>query len=187
MSLDDIAEVLAVSSDDLVAIRGLLAAQLRDLGEQGKRVHQLQHRIRGLLQQLDQASMPDPDQFMTTLEMISMLDSYFTPEQREVLAQRRAELGADAVEEAKTLWASLVEQLLGHVRDGTPVEDPQVQDLVRRWDELGTRFHAGGEETKDAARQMWQDNSAELSQRLPWSTEQMVELVGYLERARQAR
>lgn len=187
MSLEDIAGVLADSADDLVAMHGLLAAQLHDLQKQGERIHQLQHRIRGLLQQLDQASMPDPDQFMTTLEMISMLDSYFTPEQREELAQRRAELGPDAVEDAKTRWAGLVEQLLGHVRDGTPVDDPQVQDLVRHWDELGTGFHAGSEQTKDAARRMWQDNSAELSQRLPWSTEQMVELVGYLERARQAR
>jgi DNA-binding transcriptional MerR regulator len=187
MSLEEIAGALADSTDDLVTMHGLLTAQLRDLQEQGERIHQLQHRIRGLLQQLDQAAMPDQDQFMTTLEMISMLDGYFTQEQQERMAQRRAELGPGAVEEAKTRWAGLVEQLLGHMQDGTPVDDPQVQDLVRRWDELGASFQAGGEETKDAARRMWQDNSAALSQRLPWSAEQMSALVGYLERARQAR
>ncbi|WSA72352.1 MerR family transcriptional regulator [Streptomyces sp. NBC_01799] len=190
LSLEQIAGVLEDSSDDLVTLRELLATQLRSLQEQAERIHLLSNRIHGLVRQLDESSMPDPDQFMTTLEMISVYETGFTQDQREQLAERRAELGPDAVEAAKSRWAELVEQLLGHVRDDTPVDDPQVQDLVRRWDELGATFHAvgeRGERTKAAARRMWQDNSTELSRRLPWPADRMAALVGYLERARQAR
>ncbi|MDX2730307.1 MerR family transcriptional regulator [Streptomyces sp. NBC_01707] len=191
LSLEQIAGVLEdSSSDDLLSLRDLLADQLRNLQEQAEHIDRLRNRIHGLVRQLDESSMPDPDQFMTTLEMISVYETGFTREQREQLAERRAELGPDAVEAAKSRWAELVEQLLGHVRDNTPVDDPQVQDLVRRWDELGATFHAVGEQgerTKAAARRMWQDNSAELGRSLPWPADRMTALVGYLERARQAR
>ncbi|MET7855830.1 MerR family transcriptional regulator [Streptomyces sp. NPDC005318] len=191
LSLDEIAGVLADSAaDDLGTMRDLLTAQLRDLEEQAARIEQLTHRIHGLVRQLDDSSMPDPDQFMTTLEMISVFETGFTQEQQEQLAERRAELGPEAVESARHRWAGLVEQLLVHVRDDTPVDDPQVQDLVRRWDELGATFHADdeqGERTKAAARRMWQENSGEISRRLPWPADRMAALVGYLERVRQAR
>ncbi|MEO3777756.1 MerR family transcriptional regulator [Micromonospora sp. B11E3] len=190
MSLDEIREALASSpAEDPAAMRGLLAAQLRQLTVQADRIQQLIAQVTGLLSQLDGASMPDPDQFLTTLEMISMLDTYFTPEQRDELARRRSELGADAVEEARVRFADLVEQLLAHADAGTPVDDPRVRDLVRQWDELGNAFHAegvGGEQTKAAARRMWQDHRDELSARLPWPAERMAGLMAYLERARAA-
>ncbi|WP_392673899.1 MerR family transcriptional regulator [Streptomyces sp. LN785] len=190
LSLEEIARVLANRTDDPVTMRGLLAAQLRSLEEQAEHIGRITHRIHGLIGRLDDASMPDPDQFMTTLEMISVFETGFTQEQREQLAARRAELGPEAVEEAKGRWAGLVEQLLGHVRDETPVDDPRVQDLARRWDELGAAFHAAGEQgegTKAAARRMWQENSAGLGGSLPWPADRMAALVAYLERARQAR
>jgi DNA-binding transcriptional MerR regulator len=189
LSLEEIAGVLADSEGDLAAMRDLLTAQLRGLEAHAARIQQLRHQLRGLLEQIDSASMPDPDQFMTTLEMISVFETSFTTEQREQLAQRRAELGPEAIEAAKTEWAGLVEELLRHVHDDTPVDDPRVQALVGRWDALGNRFHGdggAGEQTKAAARRMWEQNSEEIGQTLPWPADRMRDLVHYLERARQA-
>lgn len=183
LSLEEIAGVLADSADDLVAMRDLLTAQLRGLEQQAARIQQLTHQIRGLLGELATASMPDPDQFMTTLEMISVYEAAFTTEQREQLAQRRAELGPEAIEEARTEWAGLVEELLRHVQDDTPFDDPQVQSLVGRWDALGNQFHgedAAGEQTKAAARAMWHANSEEIGQSLPQPVDRMRDLVSYL-------
>lgn len=190
MPLEDIKGALGATSEDLAGMRGLLAAQLDDLTAQADRLRRLIGQVGGLLRRLDAGSMPDPDQFMTTLEMISVLDSYFTPEQREELAGRRAALGPEAVEEARTRWIGLVEQLLGHVQDGTAVDDPRVRDLVRRWDELGAAFHpegAAGQRAKAAARRMWADHSEELSRNLPWPADKMTALTAYLERVRAAR
>ncbi|MFD9500475.1 TipAS antibiotic-recognition domain-containing protein [Streptomyces sp. NPDC060035] len=190
MSLEEIADVLEDSADDLAAMRGLLAAQLDGLERHAARVQQLTHRIRGLLGQLDTASMPGPDQFMTTLEMISVYEAAFTTEEQEQLARRRAELGSEAIEEAKKVWAGLVGQLLRHVQEDTPVDDPRVQVLAGRWDALGNRFHAegaAGERTKAAARTMWRENSEEIGRSLPQPADRIRDLVSYLERARQAR
>ncbi|WP_067179515.1 MerR family transcriptional regulator [Microtetraspora niveoalba] len=186
LSLDEVAGVLDDSGDEPEAMRALLAAQLRDLEERAGQIALLMDRIQGLLRRLDGRSMPDPDQFMTTLEMISVFEAYFTPEQRERLAERRAELGSEAVDAARTEWAGLVEELLGHVRADTPVDDPRVRDLVRRWDTIGAAFHAGDERTAGAARRMWRDHGPELARGLPWSADLLNGLVAYVDRVRRA-
>lgn len=186
LSLEEISGVLADSVDDLATMRNLLATQLRELERHAGRIQQVTTQIHGLLEQLDGASVPGPDQFMATLEMMTMYETYFTQEQRDRLAERRAELGEDAVDAAKTQWSGMVEELLRHVRDSTPVDDPRVQTLVGRWDELAGRFNGGDERVKGAAKAMWDDNRAELSQPLPWPADQLSALVAYLDRARQS-
>ncbi|MFD2083213.1 DNA-binding transcriptional regulator, MerR family [Actinopolymorpha cephalotaxi] len=187
MSLQDIGDVVAGSPDDLVSMRTLLQAQLSDLRSRGQRIARLTLQVDGLLRQLDGPSVPASGHFMTTLEMISVLDNYFTHEQQEQLAQRRVEIGADSVDAARREWVGLVEDLLAHVRADTATDDQRVQELVRRWDELGDAFHSEGEQTKEAARRMWTEHTDELSRRLPWSADQLSALVGYIERVRQAR
>lgn len=189
LSLDEIASTLADSADGLGPMRAVLAAQLRGLEAHAARIQRLTLQLGGLLERIDRTSMPDPDQFMTTLEMISMYETAFTAEQREQLDRRRAELGTDAVKAAQIEWAGLVEQLVGHLRDGTPVDDLAVRDLVARWDALAGRFHpegAAGERTRAAAQRAWDDHSDEIGQNLPWPVDQMRDLVGYLERVREA-
>jgi len=190
LSLEEIARVLADSTEHLMAVRELLAARLRELAAQTDRMDRLARQIHRLLTQLDDGP-PDPDEFMTMLErtiaeMTSIYETSFTQEQRDQLAARRAELGPGAVDAARAEWVELVVNLLRHERAGTPVADPDVRELVRRWDAIGERFHAGGEQTRDAARRMWADNGAELSQKLPWSAAELTDLVGYVDRVRAA-
>ncbi|MEO3927031.1 MerR family transcriptional regulator [Micromonosporaceae bacterium B7E4] len=187
LSLEEIAGVLAGSADDLAAMRDLLTAQLRGLAAQAVRLDQLIERLHGLLDQIDGASMPGPDQFLTTLEMISVFETSFSGEEREQLAQRRAALGPAGVEAARAEWAELVVELLRHVQHGTPTDDPAVRALAGRWDALADRFHpagADGERTRTAARRMWDENSGELGRSLPWPADQMRALVDYLDRVR---
>lgn len=124
---------------------------------------------------------------MTTLEMISVLDSYLAPEQREQLVSRREALGPHGLEEAKNRGNALVEQVLVHVRDETPVDDPRVQELVRRWDELRVAFQpegVAGEQVKAAVQRMWDEHNEELSQNTPWPAEELRALIAYMKRAR---
>ncbi|MEW1910179.1 TipAS antibiotic-recognition domain-containing protein [Kitasatospora sp. NPDC085895] len=186
LSLEEIAAAVEGPPADLAAMRDLLGTQLAALRRRAERIGRLTEQVEGLLRQLDRESMPDPDRFMTALEMISVLDQYPTPQQQEQLARRRAELGPEAVEAARTRFAALIEELLAHVGAGTPVDDPRVQELARGWDELGAAFHSG-EETKRAARRLRQDRGAELSSSLPWPAERTAALVDHLERARRAR
>lgn len=185
--LEQIKGVLAASPEDLAGMHGLLVAQLGLLTVQANTIQQLIQQVRGLLQRLESGSMPGPDTFMTTLEMISVMENYFSDEQLEQLARRREALGSEAVEETKTRWAGLVEQLLGHMRDGTPADQPQVQELLHQWDTIGVPFQPEGitdeqrEQMQNAIRQLRQDHSGDILQNLPWSAEQMTALYAYLD------
>lgn len=190
LSLEEIAGVLEDSTDDLAAVRRVLTAQLRVLEAEAERGRQLRRRLRGLLGQIDEESMPGPDRFMTTLEMISVYETSFTAEQREQLARRREQLGPEAVEAAKEEWRGLVEELLDHLARSTPADDPRVRELTARWDALADRFHADGpdgERTKAAAQRAWEEHGDEIGRNLPWPAERMRGLVLYLERVRGAR
>ncbi|GAB3008248.1 MerR family transcriptional regulator [Amycolatopsis acidiphila] len=184
LSLEEIADLLAESPDDLVTLRGLLETQLRALGDQAARIHHLTRHITGLLSRLDDSSEPGPERFLETLELMSMFETYFTEERREQLARQRAELGPDRIEEAKSRWAKLVEELLPHVEARTPADDPAVRELVRQWDALAAPFHAD-EGTKAAAQRTWQNNSAAIADTLPWPADRMTALVAYVARVRE--
>lgn len=188
LPLADIGAALATPADDMASLRILLEQQLLHMSRHAEQVHAVQNRLRDLLSRLDHsrsegAAMPAPEQFMSTLEMITVLENHFTPEQRQELADRRAELGSDRIEAAKARWAALVEEGLRHVENRTPVSDPSIREWARTWDEIGSMFHSG-EQTKAAALSMWQDNRAALSADLPWSAEQLVGLLAYLQQAR---
>ncbi|MGX1673301.1 hypothetical protein [Streptomyces sp. NPDC055400] len=79
------------------------------------------------------------------------------------------------------------------MQDDTPVDDPQVQDLLRRYDELGAPFQPEGitaeqrEQLQAAIQQLWQDHRGDFLQSLPWPAEKMTALYAYLDRARAAR
>jgi DNA-binding transcriptional MerR regulator len=184
LSLEEVARALGEA--DVASLRELLVAQLRGLEVHAETVRRLSGRLHGLLDRLDDAGGPDPAEFMTTLEMMSMFETYFTPEQRATLAERRAELGDEAIDDAKREFRDLVAEGFGLLDDGTPPDDPRARALVERWDAVGERFHSE-EGTKTAARAAWSDNSAEIAGRTPWPAERLIELVSYLDRVRAAR
>lgn len=189
LSLQAITGVLADQSDSPAELRELLAAQLRDVDEQIARLQELHSRIGDLLQQIDAGRMPGSDQFMVALELISVYETYFTQQQRDQLAARRAELGPEAVETAKREWTGLVEALLPHVVADTPVDDPRVAQLITRREALGAfptlgtaRAGNSGGCPPDVA---GQQRRAQRQPSLP--AEHLTALVAYLQRAREAR
>jgi DNA-binding transcriptional MerR regulator len=184
LSLEQVREVLASSPNDVGAVRQLFTAQLSALQDQAEQARRLQHQIQALLDNMG-STMPGVDHFISILEGMTMYEKYFTEEQRTELAQRRAELGPAVVDDAKATFASLIEEGLGYLSANTPVDDPAARDFARRWDGLGSQFHSS-DATKTAARSMWQDNSPELSARLPWPADRLQELVTYLQRVRDA-
>lgn len=185
LPLAAIGKALQTPEDDPESLRGLLQQQLVHVQEHAQQLQALQNRLGELLSRMDGHAMPTPEQFMSTLEMITVLENNFTAEQRQQLADKREELGAEKVEAAKQLWAALVEEGLAHVQAERPVTDPSVQEWVRSWDGIGSMFHSS-EDTKAAARAAWQQNSQAISAGLPWSAEQLAGLMAYLEKARSA-
>lgn len=90
----------------------------------------------------------------------------------------------EAIAAAGAEWAGLIDELIPHVRDETPVDDAGVQALVRRWGAVGADFHGGDEHLMAIVATMLRENREELGHRLGRSPQEMDDLFGYLDRAR---
>jgi len=183
--LGGIAAALDGPGGDPESLQKLLLRQLDALAGQALQLEQLQRSIRDLLDRLEGRGTADSACFINVLERMTMFENYFTEDQRRELDDQRTRLGKEAIDEARTEWVGLVEEGLRQVDGGVPAVSREARELVRRWDELGSRFHSS-EGTKEAARTMWNGNSAKLSRALPWTAEQMQALVMHLQAARQA-
>ncbi|MFG2073754.1 MerR family transcriptional regulator [Nonomuraea maritima] len=194
LSLEEIAAALARSPDDLAPLRDLFTAQLAEFEVYAARAARLSEQLRGLIRQLDAAVMPDPDQFLQTLEMMSVYENYFSEEQRELLARRQAEVGEEAVTATKTEWLELVRAFKQHVEDGTPVDDPQVRELAARWQALTVPYAIDprtDERISAATAALWRDHQDEISTRvssqIAWlAPGDLPKIMEYVERVRQA-
>ena len=97
-----------------------------------------------LVQRLERLlDSPDPDAILQTLETMSMLDKYYSPEQMQYLAERREQLGDQAIREVEAEWPELIARMQRHCDQKTPVDNPEVQALGRRWKELVAMFTGG--------------------------------------------
>ncbi|MFC0503811.1 MerR family transcriptional regulator [Micromonospora costi] len=186
LSLPEIAVVLDHGGADPAALRQLLDAQLRQVRVQIERANRLEIHLTELVAQLDAEDVPRPDQFLTTLETMSMYERYFSQDQRDRLAERRAALGTEAVDAARAEMSTLIEEAIRHQRAGTPVDDPAVRDLVGRWTGLGALLGTDGAREQASAGRLWDDHREEISRRMPWPAEDFLAAVEYLRAARGA-
>ena len=190
LSLEEVAAVLRAATDDLGSLRDLLAAQLADLEIQAERIEASAQRVRGLLDRLTDAAMPAPEQFLATLEPMPLdVGRYFSDAQLALLTERAAELGPGTIEALKGEWVELFARLRTHLLDGTPVEDPEVQALAGRWQEIAAQFHSGDRRFEAATSVLWTEQrdalGAQLDRRIGWSEPGTAEVIDYLRRARQ--
>ncbi len=175
LSLEEVRAALSRSD----SLRPIFEAQLAALTAQAQQVEALRSRLTALLDGHTTESL------LSTLELMSVYESYFTADQLSELRSRAAALGPEAVEELKASWLELVRQLRRHMADGTPADDPRVVELSRQWDSLAAQFHHDDPEIKAAAARSWEENKASISTQIGWPADDG--LVSYLGAARAAR
>ncbi|MFB4263532.1 MerR family transcriptional regulator [Nonomuraea sp. GTA35] len=196
LTLEEIGRILDRPSDDLTALRALLGAQLAELDLQAARIGQLRERIGGLVALLDRAVMPDPERVMAALELHSVYESHFDQELRDHLARRRAELGEARMSGYRAEWLALLREGRRLMLAGTPVEDPQVQEVTRRWEAMAAGLQVGdrevAEQLKGAGLALWRragaQLSAEISRQIDWlEADDLPAVMEYFQRARNVR
>ena len=175
LSLEEVRSALSRSD----SLRPIFEAQLAALTTQAQQAEALRSRIAALLDGHTAESL------LSTLEMMSVYESYFTADQLTDMRSRAASLGPEAVEALKASWLELVQQLRQHMTDGTPPTDPRVMELSRQWDELGAKFTGGDPAIQAAAQRSWEENKTAISGQIGWPADDG--LVDYVTRARAAR
>nr|BFF01999.1 MerR family transcriptional regulator [Streptoalloteichus tenebrarius] len=159
--LEEIRRALSERTDDVMSLREVLTHQLDQLDAEARRVRRLRGQVRGLLDRLSTA-VPEPEEFLEALEMMAKVESYFTPDQLDRMARRREELGEATITAVEAEWPRLIAEVDGLRARGTPVDDPRVRALARRWAELVRMFHGGDPEIIRATGRLWAEQGQEL-------------------------
>lgn len=81
--------------------------------------------------------------FIETVEVMTMIETYYTKEQLEELARRREELGEEGMRAAEQAWADIFAELRAHLDRGTPPDAPEVQAIAARARALIEQFTGG--------------------------------------------
>lgn len=112
------------------------AAELAALGD----------RLRGLSERLDRAGTASPEEFLQTIEAMTMIEQYYTPEQLKQIDDRR-KAGGEEMEEtirrAPQMWADLQADVRAAIDAGVPPTDPKAAELAKRWFALIAAFTRG--------------------------------------------
>src|SRR5205823_4164549 len=105
--LEQVREYLARADYDP---RQVVRLHLERVRGQAAELKRLEDRLAALSDALEKAEVVSADEFLTTIEEITMIEKYYTPEQLESLRKRREE-GGEALEEriqqVPQLWADL--------------------------------------------------------------------------------
>ena len=110
------------------------------LREQIELQRKLCARLEALAEHFRAAEEVSADEFLRTIEVMTMVENYYTPEQLEYLKKRREELGEAAIQQGQADWARLFDDYRVEMEKGTDPASETVQALARRWRELLREF-----------------------------------------------
>lgn len=125
LALADIGTVLANPGSHLAAI---VEQQIQMLEQQIVQSTMLRERLSQLQGQLQRGEEPELADWLTTLEMMTMYDKYFTKEE-----QKNFPLLSTAENTTTAEWAELVQAVQEAMEMNVPPQSPGAQKLAKRW------------------------------------------------------
>src|SRR6516225_3945384 len=116
------------------------------LREQIELQRKLCERLEALAEHFRTAEEVSADAFLYTIEAMTMIENYYTPEQMESFRKRREEAaaaGVDLAQQGTAAWQELLAQVKVEMDSGTDPADPRVQALEKRRQALVNVFSGG--------------------------------------------
>ncbi len=139
-SLEEIGGCLDSSDFSLLKVLELHVARLRERLEHERR--QLD-RLESVARQLRADERLSTDDLLQTIEVTTMFEKYYTPEQMKQLEARREALGPEGMEKAHQDWGELMAEARAAMERGADPASEEVQDLARRWQAMVQAFTGG--------------------------------------------
>ena len=154
--LDAIAQALDYETfDPAQAVDDHLRRLEAQIAQEQQLVHKL-HTLRGRL---------GADDFLTTIEELTMRERYYTAEQLDQLEQRRQALGEDAIKDVEREWAEIFATLRKEMDKGTDPADPRLTPIGERSGELLEMFTGGDPGIQASLKRMYETEGPEKASR----------------------
>ncbi len=140
LGLGAIAAVLDDPEADALAVVERHAARLRARIAQETR---LCEQLEGIAAYVRARGHAPLDALLSIIQLTTMIEKHYTPEQLDALAQRREAVGEDRIREVQQAWADLFAEVDRHREAGTDPADPALGPLAERAEALIAAFTGG--------------------------------------------
>jgi DNA-binding transcriptional MerR regulator len=114
-------------------------------------------RLEALAEHFRTAGEVSADAFLYTIEVMTMLEKYYTPEQMAQFEARAKEVGQEAIDQAPQQWDDLFRAVTAEMEAGTDPADPKAQELAKRWLALVTMCTGGDPGIYNSLRSMYEN------------------------------
>lgn len=138
--LDEVREYLSRVDYDP---RRVVRLHLARVTGQADELRKLADRLAALADALDKAEAVSADDFLRTIEEITMVEKYYTQEQLDQLAARKEQVGQARIDEVQAEWPRLQAEVRSAMDARMDPADPKAQELARRWFGLISEFTGG--------------------------------------------
>ena len=158
-SLEEVRDCLNRPGFSPLEVIDLHLARLREQIE----LHQkLCARLKAVANHLRTAGEVSADEFLRTIEGMTLMEKYFTPEQLECIRERREALGEEYLRQKQAEWVELIALIRAEMDRGTDPGDAKVQALAQRWQRL-VDFTTGGDPAmKQSVKRHWEEQGDDL-------------------------
>ncbi|MGI8761883.1 MAG: MerR family transcriptional regulator [Jatrophihabitantaceae bacterium] len=102
---------------------------------------------------------------------------YFSDEQLADLAERRQQLGEQAIADVEATWPRLIEKVQAAVSSGLDPATPEAQNLAAEWMGLLEQFHGGDAGLRDSLYRMYAENTQHIEQQPGGPSPALLEFV----------
>jgi hypothetical protein len=94
------------------------------------------------------------------------VEKYFTPEQLDVMEQRRISVGEERMRTVRDDWNEIIPKVRAAMENGTDPTSPEILALARRWKTLVDEFTGGDPAIANAVKTMYNDDGPALQEKL---------------------
>ncbi len=143
-----------------VSVRRVIELHIERLREQVALRRALCRRLEAIVAQLSAAAEVSVEEFMQAMEVMSRMETYYTPEQLAQLSGRRQQVGEERIRQVEAEWPELMEQVRAEMDRGTDPADARVQALAQRWAGLVREFTGGDPEITESLGTMWRQEES---------------------------
>lgn len=140
LSLEEIGRQLTGESSSLPDV---LERHLHRARDQLNQQAQLVERLEAMLTLLRSGENVTAEQFLITLEAMTMFDNLYTPEEMKEIKARGDALGPEGLEKSQQQWARLIADMKTEMDKGSDPKSEPVQTLAREWMALVRGFTGG--------------------------------------------
>ncbi len=150
--------------------------QLQRITDDMAAQEELLGKLKGLLRLMQQTKKSSAKDMLELIALMTKIESYYTPEQRDEIAKRAKTMGEGAIIKGEQDWAALIAEVKTEMEQGTDPTDPKVKALAVRWMNLVRAFTGGNKEIEANMKKMYTENP-NMSQSFGGPDPQMMEYI----------